>query len=68
VEDSGPGIDPKIIGNMFDTFITTKASGMGLGLSLCQMIVKRHGGDVLVSTDVGIGARFQIILPTADSE
>jgi len=68
VEDSGPGIDPKIIGNIFDTFITTKASGMGLGLSLCQMIVKRHGGDVLVSTDVGIGARFQIILPTAESE
>jgi C4-dicarboxylate-specific signal transduction histidine kinase len=68
VEDSGPGIDPKIIGNIFDTFMTTKASGMGLGLSLCQMIVKRHGGDILVSNGTGVGARFQIILPAGAPE
>lgn len=68
VEDSGPGIDPKIINNIFDTFMTTKSSGMGLGLSLCKMIVKRHGGDIFVSTDTGAGARFQIILPASASE
>lgn len=68
VEDSGSGIDPEIKANIFDTFMTTKASGMGFGLSLCQMIVKRHGGDILVSADTGIGARFEIILPTGMSE
>jgi signal transduction histidine kinase len=63
VEDSGPGIDPKIIDKIFDTFMTTKRSGMGLGLSLCRMIIERHGGHVLALPSTGVGARFQIILP-----
>ena len=44
VEDSGPGIDPKRIGNLFEAFVTTKSHGIGLGLAICRMIVERHGG------------------------
>jgi len=63
VEDSGPGIDPEKISRMFTAFVTTKAKGMGLGLAICQMIVERHGGRLSVSSQLGEGARFQLILP-----
>jgi signal transduction histidine kinase len=67
VEDSGPGIDPEIIGKLFDMFMTTKLTGMGLGLSLCRMIIESHGGDI-VASNTGSGARFQIILPARASD
>jgi len=62
VEDSGPGIKPEQIGRIFDAFVTTKKSGMGLGLAICRMIVERHGGHLSVSSDID-GARFEIMLP-----
>ena len=43
--------------------VTTKERGMGLGLSLCQMIVDRHNGELSVSSDVGKGTRFEVTLP-----
>jgi len=63
VEDSGPGIDPKIAGEIFDSFKTTKTSGMGLGLVLCRTIVEQHGGEIVASSPGG--ARFEIFLPIA---
>jgi len=44
VEDSGPGLDPKQLGSIFDAFFTTKPHGIGLGLAIRRRIVERHGG------------------------
>jgi PAS domain S-box-containing protein len=63
VEDSGPGIDPGRLNSIFDAFVTTKADGMGLGLAICRMIVQRHGGRLLASSDGRTGARVQFVLP-----
>jgi signal transduction histidine kinase len=63
VQDSGLGIKPECLDRIFDPFVTTKKSGMGLGLAICRMIIERHGGQLLASSDVGIGAQFEIILP-----
>jgi signal transduction histidine kinase len=66
MEDTGPGIGPEMFAKMFDAFITTKPSGTGVGLSLCRMIIERHGGEITASSS-GLGARFHIILPTGES-
>ena len=63
VTDTGPGIDPKSLDNIFDPFVTTKPQGLGLGLAICRMIVERHGGQMLASSDQGGGAVFEIMLP-----
>jgi signal transduction histidine kinase len=63
VEDSGPGIEPAHMPNIFDAFVTTKSAGMGLGLAICREIVERHGGTLSASSNVGRGALFQVILP-----
>jgi signal transduction histidine kinase len=63
VEDSGSGIDPTTLENIFDTFVTTKIQGMGLGLAMCRTIVERHGGHISASSAGKSGARFQFILP-----
>jgi C4-dicarboxylate-specific signal transduction histidine kinase len=62
-EDSGAGIAPERLPNLFTAFVSTKARGMGLGLSLCQMIVDRHNGQLSVASDVGKGTRFEVSLP-----
>jgi PAS domain S-box-containing protein len=64
VEDSGPGLDPKQLGSIFDAFFTTKSHGIGLGLAICRMIVERHGGQLTAASDRNNGARFQFVLPT----
>jgi len=63
IEDSGDGIHPDRLPELFTAFITTKPRGMGLGLSLCQMIVDRHNGELSVSSELGKGTRFDVILP-----
>jgi signal transduction histidine kinase len=63
IEDSGGGIAAERLPNLFTAFVSTKARGMGLGLSLCQMIVDRHNGQLSVSSDVGKGTRFEVSLP-----
>jgi signal transduction histidine kinase len=63
VEDTGPGIDPKRSGDIFDAFFTTKPHGMGLGLAICRMIVERHDGKLSVSSADPHGAIFLIKLP-----
>ena len=66
IEDSGPGIDPADLNSIFDAFFTTKSHGMGLGLAICRMIVERHGGRLLASSDGTNGTLFQVILPTRE--
>ena len=63
VEDSGPGIDPRKIGGIFDAFVTTKPHGTGLGLAICRMITERHKGELSASSDNGNGALFKFTLP-----
>ena len=65
VSDTGKGIQPKLTEKLFDPFVTTKASGGGLGLSILQVIVMRHGGSVSVESEVDTGTTFSIILPLA---
>jgi signal transduction histidine kinase len=66
VEDSGLGIEPKKMTSVFDAFVTTKATGMGLGLALSQMIIERHNGQIAVIPSANNGAHFQITLPIKD--
>jgi signal transduction histidine kinase len=63
VRDSGPGLVPESFERLFDAFYTTKADGMGMGLSICRSIVEAHGGRIWASRDFGQGATFQFTLP-----
>jgi len=63
VSDSGPGLKPGEAGQVFSAFYTTKADGMGLGLSICHSIVESHGGRIEASSASGAGAMFEMTLP-----
>jgi signal transduction histidine kinase len=63
VQDSGPGFDEKILSNLFNTFISTKSAGMGLGLAICRMIIERHGGEISAAMADPHGAVFRVELP-----
>ena len=65
--DSGPGIAPENLANIFEPFFSTKAKGTGLGLALVQQIVSEHGGRIEVDCPPGGGTRFTILLPAAKS-
>jgi signal transduction histidine kinase len=63
IADSGPGFDAKVAANLFSPFLTTKARGMGMGLSICKSIVERHGGQLTVASIEPHGALLTIVLP-----
>ncbi len=63
VEDSGVGISPEVAAKLFSAFFTTKAEGMGLGLSICRSIVEGHGGSISCAAPSARGASMQIALP-----
>lgn len=63
VVDEGVGIDPDNINKIFDPYFTTKESGSGLGLSTLYSIVRKHNGQVLVSSRKGVGTVFRVYLP-----
>ena len=68
--DTGTGIPPENVQNIFDPFFTTKevGEGTGLGLSVSYGIIKAHGGDIEVESQVGKGTTFVIKLPLDKSE
>ncbi|WP_426426263.1 trifunctional serine/threonine-protein kinase/ATP-binding protein/sensor histidine kinase [Bradyrhizobium genosp. A] len=63
VRDSGPGLAPEALEQVFESFYTTKPSGMGLGLSICRSIIEAHGGRLWASANEPKGAVFQFTLP-----
>lgn len=64
VQDSGTGIKPDKVDQMFDAFFTTKPRGMGMGLSISRSIIEAHSGRLWACPNAGPGATFQISLPT----
>ncbi len=65
VSDDGPGIAAEVLPKLFTPFFTTKADGMGLGLSLCASLVERVDGRIAAENGVLRGARFAVSLPLA---
>ena len=63
VRDTGVGFDQDAHPRLFDTFYTTKKTGVGLGLPLCQSIIQAHGGRLEASHNQPRGAVFQFMLP-----
>jgi signal transduction histidine kinase len=64
VQDSGVGLDLEQSKRIFDPFVTTKANGLGLGLSISRTILEVHGGRLWAEPNNGPGAKFQFTLPT----
>ncbi len=64
IEDNGPGVPPELLPILFDPFVSTKASGSGLGLALVAKIVGDHGGVIDCDSRPG-RTRFRILLPVA---
>ena len=62
VTDSGPGIAEAIRGQLFTPFVTTKAEGMGVGLSICRTIIEAHDGRISVAAPPGGGTEFRFTL------
>jgi signal transduction histidine kinase len=63
--DTGKGIAPEAIDKIFQAYYTSKKGGTGLGLAMTQRIVKEHGGQLSVTSEMGKGSDFQLRLPLA---
>jgi len=67
VEDTGEGIPPDALEQIFEPFYTRKEQGTGLGLSIAKQIIEEHGGEIRVASELGKGARFSVFLPADDA-
>lgn len=71
IQDSGQGILPATMNRIFDPYFTTKEMGedrgLGLGLSIANSIIEKHGGSIGVASEPGKGARFSIYMPASES-
>jgi C4-dicarboxylate-specific signal transduction histidine kinase len=65
VQDEGTGLEGHSIGRLFNGFYTTKANGMGIGLTICRSIIEAHGGQIWASPNPDHGASFHFALPLA---
>jgi signal transduction histidine kinase len=65
-KDTGTGITAKDAERIFAPFVTTKSTGMGMGLAICRSIVEAHGGRIWVTPGDLHGSAFRVLLPAAD--
>jgi two-component system sensor kinase FixL len=63
ITDTGAGVSADLVERLFSPFMSTKADGMGVGLSICRRIVEAHGGKLWYEETEGLGARFKFTLP-----
>ena len=68
VRDAGSGIAREQAGRLFQSFATTKADGLGMGLSICRSIIEAHRGQINLSNNEDGGASAVVILPIATPE
>ena len=70
VRDNGIGIAADQLNRIFEPFFTTKdpGKGTGLGLSTSYQVIKQHGGEILVDSELGIGTTFSVLLPAMEPE
>jgi len=66
--DNGVGVPQENLQSIFDPFFTTKQTGSGLGLATAYSIIKKHGGDITVDSEIGVGTTFNIYLPASQKE
>lgn len=67
VHDNGKGIEEKIMNQIFIPFYTTKKNGSGIGLSLSKNIMRKHGGNLLVNSEVGVFTTFSLVFKTTNN-
>jgi two-component system sensor kinase FixL len=68
VSDTGYGFHEDVKANLFQTFFTTKETGMGVGLSISRSIIEAHGGRMWAESNAAGGATFRFTLPAAPDE
>jgi|GEM_PF-5076054 len=68
VSDSGMGIPGDVLPRIFDLYVSTKGSGRGIGLAIAHGIIKRHGGHIHITSDVGEGTEVYVYLPTSNGK
>ncbi len=68
IMDPGHGIPPTQLSQVFEPFYTTKPDGGGLGLAICREAVRRHGGDITISSEIDVGTTVSIEFPLLISD
>lgn len=68
VADAGPGVAGSVSDSLFEPFISTKETGVGLGLAICRRIVRSHGGAIEARNQPGGGAVFTVVIPVQPAE
>jgi len=66
VEDTGPGVAEEALVHLFEPLVTTKALGLGLGLTTARALIENQGGNIRYVKPSGVGARFEILVPLAE--
>jgi signal transduction histidine kinase len=68
IVDSGCGISPENMKRLFEPLFTTKARGIGLGLTVSKTLVEANNGYILVTSEVGKGSTFKLLLPAVQPD
>ena len=68
VADTGAGVAPEVVDRLFEPFVTTKASGMGVGLPICRTVIEAHGGRIWAEPNPGGGTIFRFTLRRPDEQ